>query len=912
MKKTLLFLALALSAGTLSAQKGSPWQKAGTETLSGRQVRPSAVGAQQLYTINRVQLQETLSGASDRFSGRAGVTVSVPNAKGEIEQFLVWESSNFEPQLQAQFPEIRAYVGKGVNDASSTLHMSVSPAGIKTMILRAGQSTEFIEPYTSDRSVYAVIDSQSRNSGSLPWVCGTDDVALSQDLNRSAHSARSNDQTFKTMRLALSCTGEYAQYHIAQGTTPLAAMNETMSRVNGIMEKDLSIRMNIIDNNINVIFTNPATDPYSNALEGVGGVGNPPSPALWNSELQTTLTNIIGEANYDIGHLFGGSGGGGNAGCIGCVCETGKGRGFTSPADEVPEGDTFDVDYVAHEIGHQLGGNHTHSFTNENNAVNVEPGSGSSIMAYAGLGGTANVQSNSDAYFAYRSILQIQTNMANKTCPVTVSSNNTPPTVNAGANYTIPKGTAFILKGSATDAESDPLTFNWEQNDDAAVSSVAATAFAASFVSPTKTNGPNFRSVMPTTSPNRYMPDFQTVLNGSLTNAWETVSNVARTLTFTLTARDNHVAPGYQQTNTDETVLTVNAVAGPFRVTYPNIVNETWTQGTSKTITWDVAGTTANNINTSAVNILISYDGGTTFTPLVSNTTNDGSEVVTVPNTAAAYCRIMVEAVGNIYYAVSPSFAIGYTVTTNTTCNTYTSTQVTNITGTNPPSWSVQAVVNIPQGENVTISDVNVGVNITHSRINDLYVGIHPPGDITVAGIRTLYEQGCTQFFTGGGMNTTFDDQGAPFSCTGIQNGTTTLVPLNSLSIYNGMQSAGQWRLLVADLTLPNNGTVNSFSLNVCSTTTTAVLATDNFDLADFSLYPNPNNGSFNVRFTPNGTNDIKINVHDIQGRTIFTKKFDAAGVFEENLQLPSVQSGVYLVTVQNGANKTTKRIVVE
>lgn len=907
MKKTLLFLALALSAGTISAQKGSPWQKAGADKLTGRQaIRSGALADnQRLYTINQAQLQESLSAAAGRFSGSAGVQISVPNAKGQIEQFLVWEQSNFEPELQAQYPEIRSYIGKSLTDAGSTLTMSVSPRGVKTMILRAGQSAEFVEPYTTDRSVYVVIDSQSRAKGTLPWTCATEDVALSQDVNRSAVAARANNQSFKTMRLALSCTGEYAQYH-GGAAGAMAAMNETMARVNGVMEKDLSLRLNIIANNNLVIFTNPATDPYSNAAQGV-------DDALWNGELQSTLTNIIGNANYDIGHLFGASGGGGNAGCIGCVCETGKGRGFTSPADEVPEGDTFDIDYVAHEIGHQLGGNHTHSFTTENNSVNVEPGSGSSIMAYAGLGGTANVQLNSDAYFTYRSILQIQNNMAGKTCPTSVPTNNTPPTVNAGPDYTIPKGTPFVLKGSATDAEGDALTYTWEQNDDANVVNNEATAFTNSFVSPTKTNGPNFRTVMPTTSPNRYMPNFPTVLGGATSNAWETVSTVARTLTFTLTARDNHIAANqYQQTNTDETVLTVNATAGPFRVTYPNVTNESWIQGTSKTITWDVAGTTGNNINTSAVNILISYDAGATFVPLVSNTSNDGTETITVPNTAAPYCRIMVEAVGNIYYALSPSFAIGYTVTTTTTCNTYASNQATAIAGSNPPTWTIQGIVNVPADQNVTISDVNVGVNITHARINDLYVGIHPPGPISVAGIRILYQQGCTTFFQGGGMNTTFDDQGTAFTCTGIQNGTTTLVPLNSLNVFNGMQSAGEWRLVVADLTLPNSGTFNGFSVNICSTTTTAVLSTDNFELTDFSLYPNPNNGSFNVKFTPNGTSDIKINVHDIQGRTIFTKKFEAAGIFEENLQLPSVQAGVYLVTVENGASKTTKRIVVE
>ena len=84
----------------------------------------------------------------------------------------------------------------------------------------------------------------------------------------------------------------------------------------------------------------------------------------WNAQLQSTLTSIIGEANYDIGHMFGASGGGGNAGCIGCVCVNGsKGSGITSPADGIPQGDNFDIDYVVHEVGHQLGANHTFSMS---------------------------------------------------------------------------------------------------------------------------------------------------------------------------------------------------------------------------------------------------------------------------------------------------------------------------------------------------------------------------------------------------------------------------------------------------------------------------------------------------------------------------------------------------------------------
>jgi hypothetical protein len=223
-------------------------------------------------------------------------------------------------------------------------------------------------------------------------------------------------------------------------------MNATMSRVNGVMEKDLALHLNIIANNTSVIYTNANTDPYSPGSTGSGGA--------WNAELQGALTSTIGEGSYDIGHLFGASGGGGNAGCIGCVCVDGqKGSGFTSPSNNVPAGDTFDIDYVVHEMGHQLGGNHSFSYATEGTGVNVEPGSGSTIMGYAGIT-SYDVQAHSDAYYTYANIKQIQTNLNTKTCPVStpITNNAIPvitfptPTANTSSpatSFTIPKSTPY-------------------------------------------------------------------------------------------------------------------------------------------------------------------------------------------------------------------------------------------------------------------------------------------------------------------------------------------------------------------------------------------------------------------------------------------------------------------------------------
>ncbi len=311
------------------------------------------------------------------------------------------------------------------------------------------------------------------------------------------------------MRLAQSVTAEYSNYFGATSASQvalvLAGINATLTRCNGVYEKDLALHLNLIANTTAVIYYNASTDPYANGSTGSGGA--------WNAQLQSTLTSVIGEANYDIGHLFGASGGGGNAGCIGCICVNGsKGSGFTSPADGIPQGDNFDIDYVVHEVGHQMGANHTFSMGNEGTGVNKELGSGITIMGYAGIT-SQDVAPHSIAVYHQASIAQIQANLLTKTCPVTTTYRNATPVVAAVSNYTIPKSTPFALTGSATDANaSDVLTYCWEQNDNASSSQTGSSSVASA----TKTSGPNWISFMPTTSPTRYFPKLSTILAGGL------------------------------------------------------------------------------------------------------------------------------------------------------------------------------------------------------------------------------------------------------------------------------------------------------------------------------------------------------------------------------------------------------------
>ena len=632
----LYFLVLLISA-SLVAQQSATWTKVTATSLakSKNTTRETFPKEFELYAAPLAALKNSLQNAPNRLtSTTSSVVISVPTTLGTIEHFRVFEFSNFTPEMQARFPEIRSYIGVGVEDQLAQIRFSMDQKGFQAMVFRVGKRNEFIEPYTADGSIYAVFES-SREKGKMPFVCSTIDTQIASDL--AGRTTASSSGELLTFRLALSCNAEYTTYFGGTVAGALAAMNATMTRVNGVFEKDLAIHMNLVDNTT-IIYTNATTDPYT-------------TMGQWNGQLQTTLTNVVGESNYDVGHMFGASGGGGNAGCIGCVCVNGqKGSGITSPSDAIPEGDTFDIDYVAHELGHQFGGNHSFSQNVEGSGVNVEPGSGSTIMGYAGIT-SQDVQPNSDDYFVYANIKQIQDNMVGKTCPVRTTLTNVAPVVDAGADYTIPKSTPFVLDGTATDTDGDVLTYCWEQNDTATNQTGANSAASA-----TKTGGPNWRSYSPVATSKRYCPPLARVIaNANTTQGAEIVvealSSVARSLNFVLTARDSYAGAG--QTKSDAIVVTVSASAGPFLVSVPNTAVD-WPVGTSQDVTWDVAGTTANNVNAATVDIYLSTDGGYTYPiQLASAVANDGSETITVPNNIGTTNRIMVKGYNHIFYDIS-------------------------------------------------------------------------------------------------------------------------------------------------------------------------------------------------------------------------------------------------------------------
>jgi subtilisin-like proprotein convertase family protein len=882
MKKTLLFSFLFLLFVNISFGQSTLWTKTSENKLKSnekmdRDVHPSKF---QLFQSDFNALKQLLlSAPMENSSLTSNLVIQFPDYEGNLNNYKVFEAPVMEKGLSDKFPSIRSYSAQGIDDTSSTLRFSITHFGLHVMSTSGKMGTYYIDTYTKDLNNY-IIYSRKDIQKARSFGCFVQDNDPAIESSRGyEYQEFVNDRNFRQYRLAISNTIEYAAYHLTAAGTPavaslevkkgvvLSAMVVSLTRLNGIYEREMSLRMNLIANNDLVIFIN--SDSYTN------------SPTMIN-EIQPIVDGLIGFANYDMGHGYCTTDSGIAQGSS--VCSSGKARGITG--NPAPVGDPFDVDYVAHEMGHQFGASHTQN--NDCNRVAssaYEPGSASTILGYAGIC-APNVQTNSDAHFHARSILQMTSfvTSGSASCRSIATNGNTAPVVNAGSDYTIPRGTAFILKGSATDVNGDALTYCWEQyNNEITTQPPLQTA----------TTGPNFKSVPPSTSPNRYMPRFSDVLNGNLAPTWEVVPNVARTMNFALTVRDNRAGGG--MTNRDDVVVNT-ANVGPFRVTSP-AASVSWNTGSTQTITWDVAGTTANGINTTNVNILISTDGGATFSTLLANTPNDGNHIVTMPATPAVNCRILVEAVGNIFYAVSPNFSIGYTITN--VCNSYTMNTGFAIPD-DDPAFTVRSI-NVPTTTN--ISDVNLAVNLTHTYVEDLQIVLQGP--MTTTTQSTVFSQSCTN---NDNINATFDDQGTGIVCATTITGNVT--PSTPLSIFNGLNPNGNWLVAIRDVGTSDSGNVVSYTLTICSQT--ASLSSDSFGLENFTLYPNPNNGNFTIQFNSNSGNEIKINVHDIRGREIYSKSYTNDGLFNENLQLSNAQSGIYLVTVQDGSRKEVKKIVIE
>lgn len=692
------FIALGLLACAGVAQAQVSWQSLGPSDEARLDDHLKWIESPAAFGYNFDELKQQLMRAPmEKLSGpMTSIVLSFPNPNGEMLRYRVMNSPIL-PDALSRKHGIYTFRVVGLDDLHARGRLDIGPNGFNATF-QTSQGTVLIAPPQLGNKREVTVYFRHQNLLPRAFACMTPSnpapLTTGELLGYQMFGPGDN---YKTYRLAMNATGEYTQFYGTEANA-INGVTTTMNRVNMVYEKDMSLRMNMV---YVKCWTNPNTDPFTNNSGGT-----------MLGQNQTNLDATVGNANYDIGHVFS-TGGGGIAG-LRVVGVTGqKARGVTGQPS--PIGDPFDIDYVAHEMGHQYGANHTFAGTagacsgNGVGSAAYEPGSGSTIMAYAGICGSQNVQNNSDAYFHYKSMEEMYSWRNNAASGgTTTSTSNLTPTVDAGPNYTIPTGTPFKLTATASDPNNDPLTYCWEQYNTGSSS----------------TTGALYRSRLPVTSNTRFFPPLANVIANSF-STWEPLPSVARNFVFRATVRDNFPVSGGYATDT----MTLTTSGSAFQVTSPNTA-VTWPGGSTQTITWNVGGgSVAPNVR-----ILLSTNGGHSYgtgttTVLLATTPNDGSQAVTIPNVSTSQARIIVEAIGNVFYDMSN---VNFTITPTT---------VPTITSISPNSGTVGGAgftlqvngTNFVNGTSVVRWN---GVNRTTSFVssNQLNATI-PAGDLSTAGV---------------------------------------------------------------------------------------------------------------------------------------------------------------------------------
>jgi hypothetical protein len=878
-------------------------------------------------------------------ANKSSFIIYVPNSKGKMERFRIVEASVMQERLQAKHPDMRSYAGRGIDEPSSVIRCDMTPEGFHGMIISGTRNTIYINPVDKTTGTYIVFDRDHLSKQQQIFDCKAEAIANAAKQLAAPATTYTNagDGKLRVYRFAVESGGEFSALLDAGGSTDaqkkalvLSALTTNLTRIDGIMEADFGVRLDYVNNEDTIIFLTGSTDPFTSSANGY-------TNGAWNTQSQATLTSYIGSANYDIGHLLMGYATGGNADCIGCVCTAAsKGSGATGFTTDLTS-DPFVVDFWIHEIGHQFGANHTFNYSNEGTGTQMEPGSGITIMGYAGTT-SYDDSAHSIGFYHGISIQQVSTYIQSgngSTCGTAISTGDATPVANAGTDYTIPASTPFALIGTATDADaSDVLTYDWEQFDNGTANKTPVA---------TATAGPQFRCYNATVSTQRNFPQLQYILTGANTYKWEVLPSVSRTMNFRLTVRDNH--PGGGQNASDNMVVTVSSTSGPFKVTAPNTA-VTYAGGSTQTVTWNVASTTAAPVSCANVAILLSTDGGNTYPyTLLASTPNSGTASVTIPNIATTTARIKIASVGNIFFDIDDA---NFTITASSGCGTPVSLASSSITTTSAAvSWGTVSGANnydvdykadasstwINAATATTALTVNLS-SLTSSTLYDWRVRSNcSSGSSTYATSQftTATSSSCNSTYDGTTHNSFATAVAIPFNTnvngtistatdvdyykfTITTKGTITInlttLPANyDLYLYNKNQAQvgsskktgttsdaisktvgkGVFYVKVVGVSGAFDAS-NCYTLDVVPGTATLDMSSPVADKNSFSIFPNPVRSMLNIntsKFNPEAT----IKIMDVYGKTMLVKQTSSSN---SQINVSNLSSGIYLLMILN------------
>ncbi|MCF8238001.1 MAG: proprotein convertase P-domain-containing protein [Saprospiraceae bacterium] len=701
-----------LAIGQSVAQSTSPfWTFRSADWIQAQPEEAYVQPAKGVYAnLDLPALREALP------QGASG-TMEIPGPDGELHTCVITWSPAAEAGYYERHPETATFRIKAVHEPTLIGRIDYTINGFHAMMRQDGR-TWMIDPVFRDRqdahAIYYQDEYLADALDAVPFTCYLEEEALETDPDEGLNmplstSLRNSPVSLKTYRIAIAATGEYTVWHGGKAAAS-AEIITAVNRLNSVLEIDMGVHLNLISNNDLIVFTDPITDGYTNGETDIMINQNP-----------TVISMFIPPSSYDIGHVFGVATQG-NVGLalLAAVCTNSKALGVSGLF--TPKFDAFYIGVVAHEVGHQFAA--THSFNkciNENPGTGWEPGSGSTIMSYAGSCGPNALQNNADAYYHGGSLGQMKgfvLSGSGAQCGTSLPTDNENPTLTVSypKGINIPISTPFILEASAQDPNPDNLTYCWDGMDTGPITDAGMPLLTS----------PLFRSYKPVADSFRVFPKMYKVAQG-LYDKFELLPTYSRDMTFRITVRDNNSEAG--SINQKDVAFYATELAGPFEVTsFPFV--DTVRQGDYVPITWDVANTDQYPVYCKEVSIFLSTDGGLTFPLLLAeNVPNNGSFFVSIPQVTTTSARIMVRAADNIFFNMSsgnlrilPPLTPGYSLDVR-------------------PYAQVACVPNIVTLELETSSLLGFAEDVTFELLSGL-----PPGAIATFSPQTVTPPATTTF----------------------------------------------------------------------------------------------------------------------------------------------------------------------